>query len=427
MVFTLGCGDSPSDPNISDESNISDDHDESSNPDETPGNNISDPDDDDDSGNNAPAASEVHFFTLGLDATNRLATKHIATWRGLDTVYAIGMGDFDNDGDYDALISEYPRMFVVDLEHGGQKLWEPDIEPTGHPKLPTLIGDLNGDGDLDFITLSYNAIEILIGREGASFELVSFAHVEDVGSEAKIALGDVNNDGSIDLVLANDRSSSGFPSHLRAWLNNGEGTAFEPAEIVPDPEDIGAPRLIHRLELIDVDEDGNLDIVSLNSPTRANAGNDSSIGIQRGLGDGSFESVTYQNLDGSPSIDRFAALRDYTGDGIADVVGCGNPGCIIAPGNEDGTFAPSADLDAGNFYQVKDIAAHDVNGDGAIDLLIAGANRLDVITGDGAGEFTYEGRLLSDQRRVTFISSLDGEQMFVSAIEDFYDWTGDHD
>ena len=68
-----------------------------------------------------------------------------------------------------------------------------------------------------------------------------------------MALGDVDVDGDLDMVLGND----GYPGQNRLYLNDGTGT-FTDATVARMPGDNDG---IHAVALGDVDDDDDLDIV----------------------------------------------------------------------------------------------------------------------------------------------------------------------
>src|SRR5262249_28649081 len=112
---------------------------------------------------------------------------------------------------------------------------------------------LNGDGKLDMVVADNlnNTANVLLGKGDGTFQ-----NPVDYGAGShpySVKAGDVNGDGKLDLVLAND-NTSGTVSIL---LGNGNGTfqAALPAAVGDTP---------HEAVLADMNGDGVLDIVTAN-------------------------------------------------------------------------------------------------------------------------------------------------------------------
>lgn len=173
------------------------------------------------------------------------------------------------------------------------------------------VGDLNGDGKLDLIvtgscgSCQQGHIAVLLGDgHGAFKRSVQYALL---GANATgIAVGDLNSDGRLDVVVGGCSSSDCFTSHglVTVMLGNGDGTFGTPRGY-----DSGG-RLADGLALADVNGDGSLDILVANTI-------DTSLGVIEGKGDGTFLSplvfgptqgylysvaVTDVNRDGNPDV-----------------------------------------------------------------------------------------------------------------------------
>jgi hypothetical protein len=235
------------------------------------------------------------------------------------------------------------------------------------------VGDVNGDGNLDLVIAGYvpNSQNwsycVLLGNGDGSFQApVAYPQSAAGQNVSSIVIADFNNDKKPDLAIAvgNDQ--------FAALLGNGNGTFGSPAYVFDgDGEQIVSA---------DFNGDGNLDI--------AEAGT-SGLAILLGNGNGTFQPATFPYTT-SLASGLFAA--DLNNDGKVDLVG--NAGGIqVFLGNGNGTFNALASFGSSQLGVFVDavVALADVNSDGKIDVIaenhIASTSTNGIFLGNGDGTF----------------------------------------
>ncbi|MFZ5917183.1 MAG: invasin domain 3-containing protein [Chloroflexota bacterium] len=218
----------------------------------------------------------------------------------LSTVYGIAVGDLDNDGDLDIVSGQDSAPRLLAWQNDGTPFdggWT--SQSLGSP--PTRVesvalGDLDNDDDLDVVTgtgldewvASTNYRVIAWQNDGTPFSDTWNANTvyTVTYSVHSVALGDLDNDGWLDIVAgvnhapalgtANDPAppETWHPNYeLRAYQNDGTpfDTAWPQTNVGRDPEWAtfasnhyhgywGAT--IFAVTIVDLDDDGFLDIAS---------------------------------------------------------------------------------------------------------------------------------------------------------------------
>jgi uncharacterized membrane protein len=190
-----------------------------------------------------------------------------------------------------------------------------------------------------------------------------------------VAIADVNGDGILDLVVANEEQSKTDPAgSISVMLGRGNGTFHRAVNYSSGGESA------YSIVVADVNGDGKLDLVVANGCLGSDCST-GSVGVLLGKGDGTFEkAVTYSS--GAASVfGSHVAVGDLNGDGKLDLAvattgsGCGN-GCpkglvAVLLGKGDGTFQKARTYGTGGFDAIGWVAIADVNGDKKPDLVVA--------------------------------------------------------
>ena len=161
-----------------------------------------------------------------------------------------------------------------------------------------------------------------------------------------VAVGDVNQDGMLDLVTAND--DSGADDHdISILLGHGDGT-FDAAGM----QILSASRTPHFAAVADVNQDGRLDIVAGSGDTFL------------GNGDG-----TFQTRQASAFGGLTGALLDLNRDGKIDLAFGAEHGVAVFLGDGHGGFRRAAGSPFRSGKGTWRIEVVDVNNDGKPDFI----------------------------------------------------------
>ncbi|MCL4265509.1 MAG: VCBS repeat-containing protein [Anaerolineae bacterium] len=237
--------------------------------------------------------------------------------------------------------------------------------------------DFNNDGWLDLTIINEitaDARVFLNRADGSGLYNDFLLPTTPLNTQASpSAPSDFNLDGNADLAVVNIGTNS-----ISILLGNGDGTfASQEVSVGPQPRGIA---------VLDVDSDGDPDIVNTNSGFDSNAGN---LSILLNDGQGVFGPPTY--FEGGGTREWALAAADMDEDGILDLVigtrATSNPQVIVNKGNGDGTFTFVSARIGGQVWMLN---VGDVNGDGHEDVATANSNNStgSIFLGDGAGNLS---------------------------------------
>ncbi len=288
---------------------------------------------------------------------------------------AVEIADVDGNGVPD-LVATRPltneNSLAVFTGLGNGVFAEPTQFPTGAQATALAFADVNGDGNIDAVTANddftnNDTVSVLLGVGDGTFGAPVLAGVGR--SPISVSLADVDGDGATDVVVPNrDRD-------VAVLLGRGDGTLVAPVPF----ENIDGADL-----LADLDGDGTLDAATL--------GSRNTVDVRFGNGDGTFGSLVTVAVLGSRPVHLIAA--DVNGDTISDLVsvvdgfGSADVGVVVVmQSNGDRTFAAPVSFTAG--FDSTFVAASDLDSDGALDLAVAngGSNDISVLAGNGDGTF----------------------------------------
>lgn len=280
---------------------------------------------------------------------------------------AVRAADVTGDGFVDLIIAR-PSMNVLSiLRNKGNGTFDAPVNvATGNAPSDVAVADLDGDTRLDLVAANKSGgnVSVIKGTASGFAAAVNYT----AGSQpSAITLADLNNDGKPEIVVANFGGNN-----ISVLQNNGSGVFAAPTHygVGGGPMSIGAA---------DLNTDGKPDLFTANQTSKTVSvlyGTANGFAAAQSFAvSGATASVVAVNLNGDNKPDLAAGV---SGSAIA---------VLINNGNSMAQPVEYANGTSGLGTSGVFLAAGDINGDGANDLLASNAElrTMSVMLGNGDG------------------------------------------
>lgn len=251
-------------------------------------------------------------------------------------------------------------------------------------------GDYNNDGFDDLFITDYNSAKsnsLFVNNGDRTFTKITSGNiVTDLASSLASSWADYDNDGDLDIFVANNIGSKNF-----LYTNNGDGTFTK----VTEGHIVNYDGYCHGATWADYNSDGYLDLfVSDFMPTRVNL-------LYKNLGNGTFQLVTSGDIVSVSGHSIGSSWADVDGDGDPDlfVPNAGETNYFFRNNNGELELEVSSLLSQSTDYSTGG-SWGDYDNDSDLDLFVANASNVSnqLFINDGLGDFINSSTIIGDEK-----------------------------
>ncbi|NJO04409.1 MAG: VCBS repeat-containing protein [Chloroflexaceae bacterium] len=188
------------------------------------------------------------------DGSGQFSTETLLNPSASDVTRDIAVGDIDSDGDLDIVVGNRQQDWLYLNAGDGTFPTARTVGSATNDTRSIALGDMDGDGDLDIVAASFQQSRVWFNNGNGIFDTSGAFGVSGT-STTSIAVGDIDNDGDLDIIAAN-----GFVEGEQdiIHLNDGSGV-FD--TMYPFGTTVVAA---YAVAVGDIDNDGDLDVLVSN-------------------------------------------------------------------------------------------------------------------------------------------------------------------
>ena len=253
-------------------------------------------------------------------------------------------GDIDNDGDVDVLASNSDGVDVI-KSSGGSSFSKTSTISINDDGDQLRLADLNGDNYLDLISSDNSTelgFEILLNNGDGSFGTATKYDFDSAYEVGKFDTGDMDGDGDLDIVFYLEHDNDQTGHYLIAANNGSGGFGSQVLADVPKAYPYGY-RVEDKVDLNDMDGDGELDIVSL-----ATRMNNLLVFFENSTLSSSTPSTQVSNLTLDTKTHTGASLSWTKGDGTGRLIVIKEASSVTQDPSDNGDYAADAEYALGD-------------------------------------------------------------------------------